>query len=90
MARRSARGPAWERLRAAVFERASHRCEEEGCGSPATEVHHLDGVAADPLPPIERLIGVCQECHLAKHGKKRRGISPAWRAAVAALEGGRA
>ena len=87
MARRSARGRPWRRLRAAAFERAGHVCER--CGrAPASEVHHTTAIAdgGARLPALGDVEALCQACHLGAHGKRRGGLSPEWSAAIAALE----
>jgi len=56
-------GRPWRRLRDSVLARDRHRCRD--CGDPATEVHHLDGIAAggDQLPHLSRLLSLCTACH---------------------------
>lgn len=68
--------PSWRRKRALVMARCAGQCE--GCGQwPASQVHHLRYPRSEPGSPawIEQemlfdLIGVCEDCHEAIHGRE--------------------
>ena len=69
---RSFRGKAWMQLREVVFARYPF-CED--CGGTPKEVHHVNGNANDHR--LANLVGLCQDCHLARHGKAPR-IDEGW------------
>lgn len=69
---RSFRGKSWMRLRQVVFQRYPF-CED--CGAPPKEVHHVNGNANDQR--LVNLVGLCHDCHLARHGKAPR-IDKGW------------
>lgn len=57
---------AWRKARAAHL-RAYPTCE--ACGAPATDVHHVNGIAAGNGP--DNLASVCRRCHnRLTHGKR--------------------
>jgi len=65
---------AWERLRAYVLrtEPLCRPCQVKGIVRPATLVHHLDPISeGNPnLPPLDRLVPMCEECHARVHSRR--------------------
>jgi len=65
---------AWERLRAHVLrtEPLCRPCQAQGMVRPATLVHHLDPISeGNPnLPPLDRLVPMCDECHARVHSRR--------------------
>lgn len=57
----------WQLLRRQVFDRAHGQCER-GCGTPATDVHHLTYRRRFHERP-EDLLAVCRPCHTYLSGR---------------------
>lgn len=57
---------AWRKLRSDVLFRDGGLCQlklDEHCEVYANEVHHLDGVKAGLLAPLDRLQAACRSCN---------------------------
>lgn len=57
---------AWRQLRSERLFLDGGLCQLklEGCATYANQVHHLDGVKAGLICPIDRLQSACQNCNL--------------------------
>jgi len=61
--------PKWHAKRAKVLARDRNTCRAEGCGKPATQVHHLTYErVGDEL--LDDLVSVCDDCHDKCHPRK--------------------
>lgn len=51
----------WAHLRLAKLNSVDWICE--GCGRMAEQVHHREGVEANPYPTLDKLEALCRSCH---------------------------
>ena len=63
----------WKRLRAQVLDRADFTCQNQGCGEPATEVHHLTYERFGD-ERIGDLAASCGPCNLAEREQRIGGL----------------
>lgn len=62
------KSPKWRKKRDAVLHRDLYRCHV--CNSSEhLHVHHMSGYEFVPNEPLECLVTLCADCHLAEHEK---------------------
>lgn len=69
-------GPRWQKYRK-WFIREHPLCSVEGCGSPATDVDHIQAVTGPEDPLFWELgnhVGYCHSCHSKKTVRKDGGF----------------
>jgi hypothetical protein len=62
----AARTRAYNKLRIAVYERSGGRCEImafHGCTGQCEQVHHKQGRVGDRMTDLDKMVGICQNCH---------------------------
>ena len=78
-------GRTWLRVRRLCLERDGWRCTS--CGrAGALEAHHELHVQHGGQDGLENLATLCRECHLRKHGRRRRTVGEGWKRLVATME----
>ena len=72
MARHSARGRRWKRLRLRAFEERGFRCVK--CGKAGRlEAHHVIPVADGGAPMrLTNIVPLCRGCHIKEHAGDKR------------------
>ena len=77
----------WQLVRRACLKRAKWRCENEKCGRPGVEVHHVVMLQENgPRYDLDGLIVLCRPCHLAKHKNRPSQAIPGQKAWAEYLE----
>ena len=62
----AARRRAYNELRTTVYERAEGRCEVNAtwsCSGQCEQVHHKQGRIGDRLTDLDKMVGICHNCH---------------------------
>ena len=62
----AARRREYDKVRKAVYERAAGRCEVNAtwsCSGQCEQVHHKQGRIGDRLTDIDKMVGICHNCH---------------------------
>lgn len=73
-----AKGPAWERLRRACFDRDGWRCTK--CRKAGRlEAHHVKELDNGGANTLANLATLCRSCHIEHHRKPEPLESKQWR-----------
>jgi hypothetical protein len=62
----AARRRDYDKVRKAVYERSGGRCEVNAtwsCSGQCEQVHHKQGRIGDRLTDIDKMVGICHNCH---------------------------
>ena len=62
----AARRREYDKVRKEVYERARGRCEVNAtwsCSGNCEQVHHKQGRIGDRLTDLDKMVGICHNCH---------------------------